>query len=61
MTDLEKKMIDVLKETCEGFPTVYYDDVCIKDMTRDELELLCTLFAHQSMLSGSGKRGQENG
>ena len=50
MTELEKKIIDVLKETCEGFPTVYYDDVCIKDMTRDELELLCTLFAHQSML-----------
>ena len=50
MTDLEKKIIEAFKETTDSFPTVYYDDVCIKDMTRDELELLCTLFAHQSML-----------
>ena len=50
MTKLENKLIEDLKETSDEFLSLSYDNVHIKDMTRSELELLCTLLANQSIL-----------
>ncbi len=49
MTDLENKILENLKETSSHFLSLSYNNVHIKDMTRNELELLCVLLAHQSM------------
>ena len=50
MTELENKILENLKATSDDFLSLSYDNVHIKDMTRNELEMLCVLLAHQSML-----------
>ena len=50
MTELEKKLVDALETTVEGWGTLSWDNINIKDMTRRELELLCLLLGHQSMV-----------
>ena len=45
MTDLEKKIIGLLD--IKGYPTLNFCNVSVKDMTKNELELLCILLGDE--------------
>jgi len=47
MTELEKKIIDAFET--RGWPSLSFCGISIKDMTRNELELLCILLGHESL------------
>ena len=50
MTELEKSLVSALRTTVEGWGSLYWDNINIKDMTKRELELLCLLLGHQSLV-----------
>ena len=51
MTELEEKILDAYEKQGNNIVGIrtYFDDVEIEDMTRAELELLCSFLSHEFM------------
>ena len=50
MTELEKRLVGALETTVGDWGSMSWHNVNIKNMTRKELELLCLLLGHQSLV-----------